>query len=279
MEPDSLYSALFQAPPDGGRLWDGQYKIPWHEPGFSQRMLAEHLSQDHDLASRNSRTISEQVAWIQAHACERRPCRVLDLGCGPGLYLKALGELGHDCHGMDISPASIAHAKSILGDAAGAVQGDIRTTDYGSGFDLAVMIYGEFNVFSPEECRNILRKISQALAPGGRLLIEAQKFEAVKELGQAPPSWYKAESGLFSPDPHVCLMENHWYEPERTTLQRFVVIEARDGGVHTYRSTTKAWQEEEFRELLSEAGFSRIEFPSDWPSPNQALGMITALRL
>lgn len=27
-------------------------KIPWNEPAFSQRMLANHLSQDHDWASR-----------------------------------------------------------------------------------------------------------------------------------------------------------------------------------------------------------------------------------
>ena len=278
MEPDALYQALFQAPPDGSRLWDGQYKIPWHEPGFSGRMLAEHLSQEHDLASRNSRTIAEQVAWIHAQACQGRPCRILDLGCGPGLYLKALSELGHDCQGIDISPASIDHAQSILGTKAGAVQGDIRSADYGSGFDLAAMIFGEFNVFSPAECRGILQKIFTALAPGGRLLLETQEFAAVKAIGQSPPTWYKAEAGLFSPDPHVCLIENHWYEPERVTLQRFVAIEARTGQTQTYRSTTKAWQEDEFRELLSGAGFTGIEFPPDWPSPNPALGIILALR-
>jgi hypothetical protein len=35
-------------------LWNGDYKIPWHDPAFSRRMLAEHLAQSHDLASRRT---------------------------------------------------------------------------------------------------------------------------------------------------------------------------------------------------------------------------------
>jgi hypothetical protein len=37
--------------------WSEGDNIPWDDPGFSDRMLAEHLSQDHDLASRKSETI------------------------------------------------------------------------------------------------------------------------------------------------------------------------------------------------------------------------------
>jgi len=38
-------------------IWHGAYKIPWDDPDFSRRMLAEHLSQEHDMASR-------RVEWI-----------------------------------------------------------------------------------------------------------------------------------------------------------------------------------------------------------------------
>ena len=31
--------------------WGEGDNIPWNEPGFSERMLAEHLSQAHDMAS------------------------------------------------------------------------------------------------------------------------------------------------------------------------------------------------------------------------------------
>ena len=46
------------------RLSADESKIPWDEPAFSQRMLANHLSQDHDWASRRQEIIEQQVEWI-----------------------------------------------------------------------------------------------------------------------------------------------------------------------------------------------------------------------
>ena len=36
--------------------WAEGEKIPWSDPAFSQRMLQEHLSQEHDAASRRARS-------------------------------------------------------------------------------------------------------------------------------------------------------------------------------------------------------------------------------
>jgi len=63
---------------------DHEQKIPWHDPDFSARMLREHLSQEHDLASRRYPTIDAHVRWIHGEVRGGRPGRVLDLGCGPG---------------------------------------------------------------------------------------------------------------------------------------------------------------------------------------------------
>ncbi|EOI1394309.1 hypothetical protein ACMGOD_005528 [Klebsiella oxytoca] len=41
-------------------------KIPWDEPAFSQRMLANHLSQDHDWASRRRRSLSSRSSGSPA---------------------------------------------------------------------------------------------------------------------------------------------------------------------------------------------------------------------
>ena len=47
--------------------WAEGDNIPWNDPAFSERMLREHLSQDHDLASRRLATIDRQVDWIHRH--------------------------------------------------------------------------------------------------------------------------------------------------------------------------------------------------------------------
>jgi SAM-dependent methyltransferase len=263
---------------ENASLWDGQYKIPWDEPEFSRRMLREHLSQDHDLASRRQDAVASQAAWIHETVCGGKSLKILDLGCGPGLYLAEFLTHGHDCRGIDFSPASVEYAARILGDASRVTHGDVRTADFGSGHDVVMMIYGELNVFSPEDCANILSKAHDALSPGGSLLVEVQAFEAVRRTGTSPASWYKVESGLFSDSPHVCLTENRWFEDTSIALQSFVVVGGRANGIASYRNTTKAWTESEVKALLTEAGFEGTAHRPDWPSHNTDLLLYTASR-
>jgi SAM-dependent methyltransferase len=130
--------------------WSEGDNIPWHEPGFSARMLKEHLSQAHDAASRRFEIIDRHVAWIHGQLLGGQPTRILDLGCGPGLYSGRLARLSHRCVGIDYSPASIAYATEQAeaeGLACTFVHEDIRTAEYGTGFGLAMLIYGELNIF------------------------------------------------------------------------------------------------------------------------------------
>jgi SAM-dependent methyltransferase len=262
--------------PDAESLWSGTYKIPWDDPEFSQRMLAEHLTQEHDLASRRTEIIEKQVGWIQEHACGDRPCRILDIACGPGLYSARLAALGHGCRGIDFSPASIAFAQEQKTAGCEFVLGDLRTADFGTGYDVAMMIYGEFNVFPGDEIHGILRKAREALVPGGCLLVETQSFEGVRTSGLAADVAYEASSGLFSASPHAVTIENHWYEDQATTQQRFAVTDVATGTVSRYRSTTKAWTEAEILALLDEAGFAVTRLVAEWPSANPDLQLFQA---
>ena len=90
--------------------WTG--RLPWDDPGFSARMLREHLSQDHDAASRRAPVIDRHVAWIDDGVLGGVPSRVLDLCCGPGLYTLRLARRGHSCVGIDFAPAAVAHARA-----------------------------------------------------------------------------------------------------------------------------------------------------------------------
>ena len=275
---DSLNTIIDQVV-DENTLWDGAYKIPWDDPDFSRRMLAEHLSQEHDLASRKQDMIRTQVQWLHEHICNNTPAKLLDIGCGPGLYIEQFTALNYDCCGIDFSPTSIEYAKSHLGDKARFINGDIRSVNFGGGYDLAMMVFGEFNVFSPDECKTILRKTFEALSLGGKLLLEAHTFEAVERIGRAPNSWYKSGpglQGLFSDNPHICLIENHWFDEQQTALQQFYILNAADGTVTSYRSTTKAWTNDQYKDLLKEAGFADVTIHSDWPVQSQDFLLLEA---
>lgn len=263
---------------DADTLWSPGYKIPWNDSAFSARILKEHLSQDHHLASRKAAIIKAQAAWIRSRYEGGSPPAILDLGCGPGLYAGSIAESAKHYHGIDFSPASIAYAREQHADngRCSFELGDVTQVDFGGPYDLAMMLYGELNVFSPDNCRRILSKAHAALNLDGSLLVEFQDPTAVRERGEVAKSWTRADQGgLFSDDPYVCLTENHWFGKETVALESFHVMHE-DGLVSTYRSTTKAWSREEMAGLLVEAGFAEVHFHEDWPLQDGSLMLVSA---
>ena len=243
--------------------WAEGEKIPWNDPAFSQRMLKEHLTQAHDAASRRTVKIKQHVAWIDEVILAGQPARILDLGCGPGLYAAKLATRGHTCRGIDFSPASVEYAIKHAPENCAYTFGDVRTTDFGSGYDLVMFIFGEFNVFKPAEAHLILQKACAALKPGGKILLEVHLPEVVEAMGNQPSTWYSAECGLFSAEPHLCLMETFWDAEKTVATERFFIINAASGEVTRYAASTQSYDEDELTEMLETAGFENVEmYPS-----------------
>ena len=256
--------------------WIDGEKIPWNEPGFSARMLREHLSQEHDAASRRFEVIDRHIAWIDTHVLGGQPSRILDLGCGPGLYLSRLARLGHSGVGIDFSPASIAHARAAAEASALPLtyrHADLRQAafdggDHG-GFDLVMLLYGEFNTFRDGDACTILAKSLGALRPGGKLLLEPSTFAATQALGLPPPGWYAAASGLWSDRPHLCLQDNAWDAAQGAVINRYTLIDAESGAITEHAMTTRAYQEEEVTAMLASCGFVDItHYPSLLGAPD-----------
>jgi SAM-dependent methyltransferase len=239
--------------------WTEGEKIPWDDPAFSQRMLSEHLSQAHDAASRRAETVDAHVDWIERVVLDGRRSRILDLGCGPGLYTSRLAMRGHTCVGIDFSPASVEHAIETATSAdLDCVYrlGDLRETEFSSGFDLVMLIFGEFNVFRPSDAQSILARARQALAAGGRLLLEVHTVGAVRQIGTAAPTWRSAESGLFSDRPHLRLEEAFWDGSRQVATERYLIIDARTGDVTRYAQSIQSYSDAEYHAMLADAGFS-----------------------
>lgn len=242
--------------------WQEGDNIPWNEPAFSQRMLAEHLTQAHDRASRRSHIIDHHVAWIHDDVLHEQPSRILDLGCGPGLYANRLAALGHRCVGIDYSPASIAYAQEQsrqAGLTATYRQEDIRAAEYDDGFDLVMLLFGELNVFSRDNANHILTKAFAAMRPGGQLLLEPHLYHTLVPAPEAMNTWFTSPGGLFAPDPHLVLMEKHWDELTSILTIRYYIIDATTAAVTRYAQSMQAYTEIEYRELLSAVGFEQIE--------------------
>ncbi len=243
--------------------WAEGDNIPWNEPGFSERMLKEHLSQNHDAASRRYDVIDQHVAWIHQDLLGGKPGRVLDLGCGPGLYAQRLARLGHKVVGIDYSPASLRYARQAAqqeGLDCTYLSGDLREVEYGGGFDLVMQIYGEINVFSPANARCILSKALAALKEQGLLLLEVHDYPVIHKMGQGEANWHTAPSGLFSDQPYLYLGKSFWDEASQTTTERMYVVDTHSAEVTRFAQSLQAYDDSGYVDLLEGCGFSQVQF-------------------
>ena len=276
MQINDILTRLSPAKP-----WQHGEKIPWNDAEFSRRMLANHLTDSHDWASRRDKHIAAHVNCIQ-ELLPKDGSKILDLGCGPGLYLQRLAQLGHHCTGVDFSPASIEYATNEAkrqGLDIEYVLSDIRAYESAQLFDCILVSFGEINVFSRQDALAILSFASHHLQRHGFLLIEVHTFDAVWMIGRNPASWHSFSSGIFSEKPHLCLQENFWDEESATATNRYYVIDAATSGVSCYGSSTKAYTDSQYTELFMQAGLlaSKTLSPKEWPAGENFEGKLKTL--
>ncbi|WP_447017463.1 class I SAM-dependent methyltransferase [Shewanella algae] len=261
------------------RLSPNESKIPWNDADFSQRMLENHLSQEHDWASRKLAVIERQVDWLCSQLAPG--AQVLDLGCGPGFYTQLLAKRGFCCTGVDFSPASITYAQQQAQAAGLDIDYqllDVRSYRPTKKFDFIMMTFGELNVFSAADAKSLLKDCANWLTPNGKLLVEVHSFDEVKRQGQTEPSWQRHSQGLFLDAPHLLLTEHAWDEALQTSSTLFWVIEE-NGKVTRFGSRMQAWQDGEYLQLLNECGFNKIQRidTAVWPSSNTFEGKLYTL--
>jgi SAM-dependent methyltransferase len=243
--------------------WAERDNIPWNDAQFSERMLQEHLCQDHDAASRRFEKIEEHIDCIHRQLLSEQPARILDLCCGPGFYTSRLARLGCECVGIDYAPASIRYAiRQAMEEnlACQYILEDIRTATYGANFGLIMLIYGEFNVFRPKDAKQILKKILAAMDRNGLLMLEAHTSEAIRKKGQEGTTWQSLEKGLFSDKPHLLLQESFWDPQDKISTQRYYTIDAASGMVNRYAQSLQAYTNSQYRSLLESCGFTDLRF-------------------
>lgn len=199
--------------------------------------------------------------------------RILDLGCGTGRHSVALAGLGLEVVGLDLSETLLEQARQS---AAGAgvevswLRRDMRDLDDLDPFDACVSLYTAFGFFGDEEDQEVLRQVSAALKPGGRLLLDLTNHLAY--LRRFPPEvWHETSEAVTR--------ERNRYDPLSGFLVTARTAFLREGGsVELPESRVRAYLPHEVQAMLRRAGFAIVSLsgalagdaPFSWAdSPNQ----------
>jgi SAM-dependent methyltransferase len=100
------------------------------------------------------------------------PCRILDVGCGTGVFLEKAIDAGLEAVGLDASPEMISIASRRVGSDRVRV-GRMQEIAERDSYDGIVSLSWSFNyVSSFGEAKEVLNHFFDALRPGGRLILQ-----------------------------------------------------------------------------------------------------------
>lgn len=117
-----------------------------------------------------SRRLATDAAIVRA-VLERRPERVLDLGCGEGWLARGLAEHGIGVVGLDVSPELVEAARRAGGGEFHAVSYDALAADPSLARGEYDAVVCNFSLLD-EYPGPLLQSLRRVLRPGGALLIQ-----------------------------------------------------------------------------------------------------------
>ncbi|GEO83663.1 MULTISPECIES: class I SAM-dependent methyltransferase [Alphaproteobacteria] len=192
------------------------------------------------------------------------PCRILDLGCGTGSLSLRLAALGHSVTGLDPAPGMLTVAREK--DKAGRVRwiaGDARDFALGETFNLIIMTGHVFQVFlEDEETLAVLANARKHLARDGQLVFESRNpFARAWECWTAEKTREQTDVAGVGPVEVFYHVNGVWDDLVRFDAV-FTLLET--GEQRISPSTLRFPSPEAIAKLLTEAGFSSVEWMGDW---------------
>jgi SAM-dependent methyltransferase len=180
--------------------------------------------------------------------------RVLDLCCGPGVYLVPLAEQGHRVTGVDLSTAMLDRARAACekaGQQVELVHGDMGEFVRPGAFDVAMNMYTSFGYFAEQEKNlQVLRNMHTSLAPGGQVLIEVFGKEFLAARGLDRPQVVDLEEGTV-------FLRNTILDDWTRLHTEWTMV--RGGEASTASVTAYLYSAAELKALVEQAGFTEVE--------------------
>lgn len=123
------------------------------------------------------RNATERAGMVVRAVGAETVARMLDVGGGSGAYSIAFAKANPKLRAEIVDLAAVGTiarkhiAEAGVADRVHVSTGDLRTDSFGAGYDL-VLVSAICHMLSEDENRDLFRRCRQALAPGGRLVVQ-----------------------------------------------------------------------------------------------------------
>ena len=204
----------------------------WTDPHVSKEMLRYHLDGSAAVASDRTETIDGATAWLTSTFAIGAGSRVLDLGCGPGLYTLRRAGTGAAVTGVDFSASSIAYARRAAAEAGLAI--DYIEADYldwqptlpDGRFDLITMIMRDYCALASAQRLTLTGRIASWLSPEGAFVFDVDSMAGLREHEESASYSWAPDGGFWSPEPYFEFLNKFCYPQHAVKLDRYVIVEA-----------------------------------------------------
>lgn len=231
----------------------------WTDPHRAAQMLACHLDESSDLASRRPAAIADIVTWLDRRLAFAGK-GVTDLGCGPGLYAEAIAQRGGRVTGLDFSANSLRHARTHA-DAEGLdivyFQADYLKNPLPQGQDVVLLIYGDLCPLSPDRRRRLYEKVKTSLKPGGVFVFDVFSAARFALLTETQAVEHHPQGGFWAAEAHFVFSRTFLYPERRLGLDRYLIVTP-DVEYEVY-NWMQYFDAEAIRAELGAAGFGAVE--------------------
>lgn len=225
----------------------------WTDPYIQQQMLKEHLNPISDGASRKHESISKIINFVKTQS--KHESRLLDLGCGPGLYTNLFKEKGYRVTGIDFNKASIQYARKQNSDIR-YIEGDYIKNYPEGKFDTVILIYCDFGTHSDDDRDKLLENIYNSLDEGGVFIFDVFTEGLVKDKTEGKEWHHAPNGGFWSGEEYLLLNQIFHYKENRAFATQYNLLSK--AKTKHFIVWDRYYSENEITFILQKTGFRKV---------------------
>ena len=245
----------------------------WTDEHIAKELLKCHLDESMDGASRKLEKRNKILNFINKSIDKNS--KILDLGCGPGLFDFELAKFGHRILGIDFNSESIKYA--IKNKSSSNIE--YRCENYlenacNEKCNVALMIYCDFGALIPSEQKILLKNVYDLLESDGIFIFDVFKSDVMisrKEIN----CWNISDGNDFwCEDPHLLLQEVKIFDEANSVGERYFVVNQEKSMTKEFILWNQYYSKDSISDLLAENGFAVKDIDENVLSDEESMFVI-----